>query len=209
MLEAVRRIGAGEGGSYLLRLSTRPVDQSMFPEPSGESEILETLRREVIAGCYRLGAAPADALESVHIFAVGAVVPEALEAREKLAREGVGANVFVVTSPDLLHRRVRASDLDEVDGIGRSRPDPTGVLLAGELGKPIVTVVDGHPHALGFLGSALGCHAINLGVDSFGQSGARGDLYRHFRIDADSVLGAALAVLERQRRDPPQGRDPR
>ncbi|MDO8485291.1 MAG: hypothetical protein Q7S35_10150, partial [Candidatus Limnocylindrales bacterium] len=203
MLEAVRRIGAGEGGSYLLRLSTRPVDQSAFPEPA-EAPELDTLRREVIAGCYRLIPAPADALESVHIFAVGAVVPGALDAREKLAREGVGASVFVVTSPDLLYRRVRRSDLDDVEGSARPRPEPTGVLKPGEAGRPIVTVVDGHPHTLGFLGSALGCHAINLGVDSFGQSGAREELYRHFRIDADSIVGAALAVLERQRRDPRQ-----
>jgi pyruvate dehydrogenase E1 component len=214
MLEAVRRVGAGEGGSYLLRLSTRPVDQSLFPEPA-EPKAKEALRRGVVGGCYRIATAPADAIETVHIFAVGAMVAEALVARDRLAIEGAGANVFVVTSPGLLARRVRRADIREMEGGDHDAPiddrpassndlDPGGLtrlLRDDEVGRPIVTVIDGHPQALGFLGSALRSHAINLGVDHFGQSGSRDELYRHFRIDADSIASAAFTVLDRHRRE--------
>ncbi|MBI4305656.1 MAG: pyruvate dehydrogenase [Chloroflexi bacterium] len=203
MLEAVRCIGAGEGGSYLLRLNTKPVDQSLFPDPAAPAD-MQALRKTVIDGCYRLRTASADAMETVHIFAVGAMVPEALGALAALEREGIGANVFVVTSPDLLHHRIRRGDRAEMEGEAYTGIDPTGLLSRDEIGRPIVTVIDGHPHALAFLGSALGCHAINLGVDAFGQSGTREDLYRHFRIDSGSIGAAAFAVLDRQRREPRQ-----
>lgn len=200
MLDAVRRIADGQGGSYVLRLSTRPLDQSLFPLPD-EPAARQAIRKDVLTGCYRLLRGGENA-ESVNLFAVGATVPEAVEAAARLEREGIGANVFVVTSPDLIYRRVRAAALAEIDGAQQPGQDPTGILDASEAGRPVVTVIDGHPHSLGFLGSALGSHAINLGVDSFGQSGSRAELYRHFRIDAESIVGAAFTVLERQRRAP-------
>ena len=48
---------------------------------------------------------------------------------------------------------------------------------------PVVTVLDGHSHALAWLGTVLGVPHVPLGVDAFGQSGARADLYRHYGID--------------------------
>ena len=57
---------------------------------------------------------------------------------------------------------------------------------------PIVTVLDGHPHTLAFL-SAVRCVPIaSLGVHDFGQSGDVQDLYAHFGIDAETIIGAAL-----------------
>jgi pyruvate dehydrogenase E1 component len=34
-----------------------------------------------------------------------------------------------------------------------------------------------------------------LGVDHFGQSGTRDDLYRHYGIDADAIEAAARVLL--------------
>ena len=48
----------------------------------------------------------------------------------------------------------------------------------------MVSVLDGHSHTLAFIGAALGVTQAALGVDTFGQSGARRDLYRHYGIDA-------------------------
>ena len=36
---------------------------------------------------------------------------------------------------------------------------------------------------------------IPLGVDDFGQSGTRGDLYRHYGIDADAIVAAARTLV--------------
>jgi pyruvate dehydrogenase E1 component len=47
------------------------------------------------------------------------------------------------------------------------------------------------------LGGALGVPQQPLGVDHFGQSGARGDLYRHYRIDASAIARAAHGLLAR------------
>ena len=61
----------------------------------------------------------------------------------------------------------------------------------------IVTLVDGHPHTLAFLAGAAGAPIACLGVQSFGQSGDIAELYEHHQIDAESVVGAALDLLDR------------
>src|SRR5262249_6156516 len=121
---------------------------------------------------------------AVHIFATGVMVPEAVEASRALRESGVLANVFVVTSADRLYR-----------GLRRPRPYLETLVSADEEGVPVVSVLDGHSHALAFIGSALGVPQIPLGVDEFGQSGARQDLYRHYGIDARSITETARTLL--------------
>jgi len=70
------------------------------------------------------------------------------------------------------------------------------VLFPPQRRAPIVTVLDGHPHTLAFL-SAVRCVPIaNLGVAGFGQSGDVQDLYEHFGIDAETIIGAALDLTD-------------
>jgi len=57
-------------------------------------------------------------------------------------------------------------------------------------GAPLVTVLDGHPGALAWLGAVGGHRVAPLGVDAFGQCGTIGDLYRHYRIDAEAIVAA-------------------
>ena len=185
LLDALRGIQAGTGESLYLRLSTRPVDQTLAPPPSAD------YRARVLRGGYRLldargGPGWDPEASAVHVFAAGAVVPEAVAAARALRAEGVHASVFVVTSPDRLYRGLRAPRpyLEELVG-----PDEEGV--------PVVSVLDGHSHALAFLGAALGVPQLALGVDDFGQSGARADLYRHYGIDAPALARAARTLLGR------------
>ena len=199
MLDAVRHIGAGEGESVLLRLNTRPVEQDLFPAPQ-DGTALEELRNAVLGGAYRYRSANPAAEVVVNLFAVGPTVPEALAAVAPLEEEGIDASVFVVTSPDLLYRKFRESALDEADGRLDGPFDPTGLLADFEVGRPLVTVIDGHPQALSFLGTALDCPSVNLGVDAFGQSGSRAELYGLFRIDTDGIFAAALGLVDRERR---------
>ncbi len=195
LLESVRRIGRGEGESVILRLSTKPVEQAPF-EPVGGEESLALRRREALDGCYRLREASSGVEETVHLFAVGAMAPVALEAAERLSEEGVEANVFIVTSPDLLYRRAKAASVEKVQGRQSAAGDPTGLLKPHEVGLPIVTVIDGHSQTLSFLGGALRCQSIHLGADAFGQSGSMSELYRHFGIDSESVFLAALSFFD-------------
>ena len=182
LLDGLAAIAAREGDSLYLRLSTRAVDQALAPPAS------EAYRQAVLRGGYRLRDARGEAryaLErAVHIFAAGVMVTEAVEAARALAGRNIFANVFVVTSPDRLYRGLRAP-----------RPWLETLVGADEEDVPIVSVLDGHSHALGFLGSALGVPQQALGVEDFGQSGARAELYRQYGIDADAIVGAARTLL--------------
>ena len=183
LLHGLRRVLDREDGESLyLRLSTRPIAQALAPAPS------DALRRAALRGAYRLvdarAAAGYDAAHAVNLFAAGVMVPEALQAASRLALNDVFASVIAVTSPDALYRGLRGP-----------RPYLEEVVAADEEDVPIVSVLDGHSHALAFLGSALGVPQIPLGVDDFGQSGTRGDLYRHYGIDADAIVAAARTLV--------------
>ena len=52
----------------------------------------------------------------------------------------------------------------------------------------IITVIDGHPATLSWLGSVAGHQSIPLGVEHFGQTGTIGDLHRHHGIDAAAIV---------------------
>ncbi len=132
----------------------------------------------MLAGGYRLRAG-----ERVVIAAMGAMLPEALEAAEEL-----DAEVVCVTSADLLFRAFQARA-----GLGEGDPAILDRLFPRAL--PIVTLLDGHPHTLSFLGAVRGVPVTCLGVQRFGQSGDIAELYDHHQIDAEAVIGAALDLI--------------
>ena len=190
-----------DGRATYLRLSTRPVDQAPFHAALARLGA-DRLRAQVLAGGYRLRDWQAQPDRGqpeylVHLAATGAMLPEALAAADMLAGEGIPANVLNLTSPRRLYETWQATSW------GRSARsaahDPLAWLIPPrERRAPIVTVNDGASHALAWLGSVFGTLAVPLGVDQFGQSGARADLYRHYGIDAPAIADAALAALNRQ-----------
>ena len=62
-----------------------------------------------------------------------------------------------------------------------------------------MTVIDGHPAALGWLGSVRGHRVEALGVEQFGQTGTIRDLYRHYGIDANAIIDAAESLTSERR----------
>jgi len=70
-------------------------------------------------------------------------------------------------------------------------------LFAPERPAPLVTVLDGHPHTLSFVGAIQNVPVTCLGVQDFGQPGDVEDLYAHFGLDADTIVGAAADLLGR------------
>ena len=196
LLESIRRMADHEAGeaSYL-RLSTTPIEQAPFLEWVAQMG-REEARAAVLSGAYRL-AGPPPGLERwrVVIATCGALVPQALQARELLAEEDVGAAIVCVTSPDLVFRAVS----QRVRARSRGASAPATVLdrlaLPEERGVPLVTVQDAAPHALAFLSGALGMPLVPLGVDRFGQVGSQGAIYDWFDISAEAICEAALGAL--------------
>jgi pyruvate dehydrogenase E1 component len=180
-------LGRPDGSSAYLRLSTRPVSQALAAVP-GDPAAREHRRRGVVAGGYFLRRTAAPALT---ICAMGAVVPEAMAAAERLESLGFGADVVCVSSADLLFRAVQARR-----GLGEAPSWIVDVLLPPERARPMVTVLDGHPHTLAFLAGVNGVAATHLGVTRFGQSGDLADVYRYHGLDADAIIAAALDLVD-------------
>jgi len=63
----------------------------------------------------------------------------------------------------------------------------------------LVSVIDGHPATLSWLGGVARHRIFPLGVEHFGQSGDLPDLYRVYGLDAEAIIGAAArACLARR-----------
>jgi pyruvate dehydrogenase E1 component len=188
-LHAMSRVGVTGGTSSYFRLSTRPLDPSLGRVPT-DPALLERRRGQAVAGGYRITQHDPDE-EQVTLVGMGAIMPETLAAAEVLARRGVMAGVVCVTSADLLfrsfqHRGQRAS----AEG-----SDILEALFPRAYPKPLVTVLDGHPHTLAFLAGARGDRIRCLGVTEFGQSSDVSDAYALHHIDTASVVDAALGLL--------------
>ncbi|MDY8109391.1 transketolase [Fulvimarina sp. 2208YS6-2-32] len=169
------------GGSVYLRLSTNPVEQ-----PGTRAD--DAFRQGAIDGAYWLKK-PGPNCEVVIAYQ-GAVAPEAIRAAGLLgdARRDIG--VLAVTSADRLNAGWLAAQRV------RSRGNRQAIAHVEQLVAPLprecrmVTVIDGHPSTLSWLGSVAGHRTIPLGVEHFGQTGTIGDLYAHFGIDADAIVRA-------------------
>jgi pyruvate dehydrogenase E1 component len=199
LLDALRKLHDPElGKSAYLRLSTKPVDQGIF-NSFLEQRSADEVREQILRGAYRLIDRSGERDYSVgdnvvHIFAMGAMVPEAIAAAGTLKAGGIFANVFVITSADtLFHDHLAAAQ----DG---KRANSTSwlqrLLTLEETGAPLVTVHDGHPLTLAALGGALSMRMLNLGVTKFGQTGSPQALYRANRIMAADIAEAARTLLD-------------
>src|SRR5260221_2230513 len=130
-----------EGGSVYLRLSTRTLEQPqriMTPD----------LQRGITDGAYWLRK-PGPNAEAVIAY-TGAVAPEAIEAVGLIGESRTDVGLLAVTSADRLHAGWTAARKLRRDRRGLPHLSHIEKLLASlprECG--IVTVIDGHPAALG------------------------------------------------------------
>ena len=187
LLAGLARLGRPDGESTYLRLSTRPLAQTLAAVPD-DPAARERRRRQVVGGAYPLVLSQKP---DVTLVALGVMVAEALEAAERLKMRGVAADVICVTSPSLLFEALQSRQgrnsstswiLEQVFPVSRA--------------APMVTVLDGHPHTLTFLATVNQTPCRSLGVSRFGQSGDLDDMYRYHEIDTDSIIRAALDLLE-------------
>jgi pyruvate dehydrogenase E1 component len=181
LLQALSRLGRPDGESAYFRLSTRPIDQALAGGDSSDER-----RKLVLAGGYPLRRAAGT--PAITLVGMGAVMPGLLSAADTL---GEDTDVICVTSADLLHRAFRARA-----GFGEHPSAILDELFPAERAGPMVTVLDGDPNALAFLGAVNAVPLTSLGVTRFGQSGDLDDVYRHHEIDAETIVGAALDLLD-------------
>jgi pyruvate dehydrogenase E1 component len=189
LLHALRRLRGEAPESAYVRLTTAPVDQSLLHISDRDA-----LREQVLQGAYMLrdcrgepDYAAGD--NAVDIWATGIMVPQALNAAQELRNDGVHANVINCVSPDVVYRTWQSAARRSLDSLVAATP-----ML--RTGNRAVTVLDGHPSALAWVGSMLGTEVLPLGVTSFGESGTPADLYAAQRIDAASIAKACFAIME-------------
>jgi len=169
------------GGSVYLRLTTAPLEQ-----PGKRHD--QAFRQGAIDGAYWLR--PPGPNCEVVIAYQGAVAQEAIAAAGQLAEARRDVGVLAVTSADRLNAGWTAAQRARA----RGNPNATSHVEALLQGLPascaIVSVIDGHPATLAWLGSVMGHRAISLGVEHFGQTGTIQDLYRHYGIDQKGIVTA-------------------
>ncbi|SDE99401.1 transketolase-like TK C-terminal-containing protein [Limimaricola pyoseonensis] len=173
------------GGSVYLRLSTNPIEQ-----PGRRHD--DAFRQGAIDGAYWLR--PPGPNCEVVIAYQGVIAPEAIRAAGMLsdARRDVG--VLAVTSADRLNAGWTAAQRARARGATGARSQAERLLDDLPRDCRIVTVIDGHPATLAWLGAVAGHRTVSLGVEHFGQTGSIADLYRHYGIDAASIAETATGL---------------
>jgi pyruvate dehydrogenase E1 component len=180
---------AEAGGSVYVRLSTRPIGQPA-------REMTDALRSDILAGAY-WQAPPAPGADIAIVYA-GALAPEATAVHEVILEDVPGAGLLAVPSADRLHAGWRASFRSAAEG--RATRSHAEALLTGLApDAALVTVLDGHPATLSWLGAVAGHRVYPLGVERFGQSGDIPDLYRTYGIDEEAILDAVATACLRRR----------
>jgi pyruvate dehydrogenase E1 component len=189
LLHALSELGKPGGTSAYFRLSTRTIDQAQAAVPA-DPDAREARRLAVLSGGYRIRESAGR--PGVTLVGMGAVMPEVLRAADELERTGAAVDVVCLTSPSLIFRALRARQ-----GLGQGDDAVLDRVFPAERAAPIVSVLDGHPHTLAFLGAIRTVPVTPLGVTDFGQSGDIPDLYAYFQIDTDTIVGAALDLIQR------------
>ena len=185
MGHAFRHLQAPDGGSVYLRLTTRVIDQIARDDAHWEADALK--------GGYWLKRPRAGATAAL-VF-TGAIAPEALAAFDDLTADIPGLGLLNVTSPDLLHRGWTAAQASRWTGKGTATSHVDALLAPLAPDARLVTIIDGSPSALSWLGGVRGMRVAGLGVDRFGQTGTVPDLYRAYRLDAEAIVDAAAELF--------------
>ncbi|KAB2884934.1 MAG: transketolase [Albidovulum sp.] len=172
------------GGSVYLRLTTNPLEQ-----PGKRHD--DAFRQGAIDGAYWLRR-PGPNCEVVIAYQ-GAIAPEAIAAAGIIGEHRRDVGVLAVTSADRLNAGWTAAQRARARGNRTARSHVEALFEGLPRDCLVVTVLDGHPATLAWLGSVGGHRCVSHGVEHFGQTGTIGDLHRHFGLDRQAL---AQSVLE-------------
>lgn len=192
------------------------IDESSVPAQLDE-ELLGRVRDMCLEGGYYIvdwrgyaGYEPGDNV--VHVFSMGSVTTEAIEASEQLLERGIFANVICVTSPELLlgilgeqsnYRHLREGlgvdgDLHAVPAAPGNTASPASeaqlISIAGRR-VPCVALCDGEAGLLDNIGSIVGVKQRTLAVRKFAKCGRPDQAFEYQHLDCDSIVEACGRVL--------------
>ena len=172
-----------DGGSVYLRLSTKPVEQP-------QREMTPELAADIIKGAYWLRK-PGSNCELVIAYQ-GVIAQEAILAAGHLGEFRRDIGVLAITSADRIYAefKMQSHNLNKTSHIETLLADVPNY-------AKMLTVIDGHPATLTWLGGVRGNPTISHGVDRFGQTGQINDLYQHFAIDHESLVRSVLQQAPR------------
>jgi len=133
--------------------------------------------------------------KKVQLLASGVAVNWAVKAQKLLADEwGIAANVWSVTSWNELRRDGLAVDRHNL----LNPSDKKSAYITKKLGDqdgPVIAVSDFMRAVQDQISPWVEQDFYSLGTDGFGLSDTRGALRRHFKVDAESIVVAALSQL--------------
>ena len=170
------------GGSVYLRLSTRPLDQPQRP-------MTQELRRDVINGGYWLRR-PEPGTQTAIVY-MGALAPEAIEAAGLMSEDRRGVGVLAITSADRLSAGWHGAQRAREQGLGDAMSHVETLLAELPRDAGIITLCDGYPETLSWIGGVMGHRVRALGIEHFGQSGSLSELYAYYGLDANAIMAAA------------------
>jgi pyruvate dehydrogenase E1 component len=173
------------GGSVYLRLSTRTLEQP-------QRTITPELADDIVDGAYWMRKPGPNA--QVVVAYTGTVASEAIQAIGLMAEDRRDVGLLAITSADRLNAGWTAAQRARERGLVHARSHIERLFADLPAHCGIVTVIDGHPATLAWLGSVRGHRTRSLGVEHFGQTGTIADLYRHYGIDAQGIARAAETI---------------
>jgi pyruvate dehydrogenase E1 component len=189
------------------------IDESTLPAVP-DAELLARVKEDCLRGAWYLidwrGYAGYEPGENVvHVFSMGSVTTEAVDASRELLARGIFANVIVISSPELLlgilgehdeYRHLRENlgvngDLCAVESSTNAGAGEAELLSLAGRRVPIVAVCDGEAGLVDNIGSIVGVKQATLAVRKFSKCGRPDEVYAYQHIDATSIVEAVGRVL--------------
>ena len=172
---------------YYLTVYNEPYQQPAEPEALDVDGLLK--------GIYLLKKPIESRRKQVSILASGVSVNWALKAQKLLNDDfKIAATIYSVTSWNELRRDGLAVDRHNLLNPGKEMSAFITKQLKGQKG-PVIAVSDFMRSVQDQIAPWVTQPFYSLGTDGFGLSDTRGALRRHFKVDAESIVIAALSQL--------------
>ena len=190
--EGIRRMYTDqEDVFYYITIHNENLVMPAMPE-SSESGIVQG------AYCYQRSESKPIEGRKTHLFGSGAIMTEALRARDILEGMNVATDVWSVTSYNELNREALRAERKALLDRSSDRPKPyIQQLLEKEQGVFIAASDYMKALPLSIARWIPGPYVV-LGTDGYGLSESRSALRNHFEVSAEYIAFAALTALEEQ-----------